>query len=42
MKIIPNDGWKQINNLLYQWEVDKSNPRIEVMLTESENDEKGR
>ena len=34
MGIIPNDGWLQVNNLRYSWDVDKVNPRIEVTLTE--------
>lgn len=38
MGIIPNDGWQQVNNLRYSWDVDKVNPRIEVILTEVQND----
>lgn len=31
---IQNDGWKQIRNVSHQFEVDKSNPRIEVEIRE--------
>lgn len=33
--IIPNDGWKQIGNILHQFEVDPSHPRVEIHLMEN-------
>ncbi|NFP92392.1 RusA family crossover junction endodeoxyribonuclease [Clostridium sporogenes] len=32
--IIKNDGWKEINNFTHKFEVDKNNPRIEIILKE--------
>lgn len=34
MNIIPNDGWRQVNDIHNSYGVDKTNPRIEVTLTE--------
>lgn len=31
---IGNDGWKQIGDVTHRFEVDKTNPRIEIELTE--------
>jgi Holliday junction resolvase RusA-like endonuclease len=30
--IIENDGWKQIRDITHRFEVDKSNPRVEVEI----------
>ena len=32
MGILENDGWKQIRKITEKFEVDKSNPRIEILL----------
>lgn len=32
--VLDNDGWKQIGDINHSLEVDKHNPRIEVMLRE--------
>ena len=32
--IIENDGWKQIGDISHKFEVDKDNPRIEVLIKE--------
>lgn len=32
MGILENDGWKQIRRITEQFEVDKNNPRIEILL----------
>ncbi|MGI6079167.1 MAG: Holliday junction resolvase [Fastidiosipilaceae bacterium] len=37
--IIKNDGWVEINELIYEFHVDKSNPRVEVTLWESTEEE---
>lgn len=37
--IIKNDGWSEINGLIYAFDVDKSNPRVEVMIWESTEEE---
>lgn len=36
MKIIDGDGWNSVAKLTNDWDVDKKNPRIEVYLTEVE------
>ena len=36
MGILKNDGWKQIKSITEYWEVDKKNPRIEVILESEE------
>lgn len=33
--VIPNDGWKQINSISHKFEVDKENPRVEVLAEKS-------
>lgn len=33
-KVIPNDGWDQIDNFTHEFYVDKQNPRIEIVLEE--------
>lgn len=33
-EIIKGDGWRHISSIKPSWEVDKENPRIEVMLRE--------
>lgn len=35
---IENDGWKQVGNITHKFEVDKSNPRLEVQITRAEDD----
>ena len=35
-KVIPNDGWKQIAGFKDEFEVDKQNPRIEIIIEEWE------
>lgn len=32
--LIENDGWKQIRKLAHNFEVDKNNPRVEIILSE--------
>ena len=32
--VLKNDGWAQIGDLNHSFEVDKENPRIEVILEE--------
>lgn len=32
--LIENDGWKQISKLVHHFEVDKNNPRVEIILNE--------
>jgi len=32
--VIENDGWKQIGNILHYFEVDKKNPRVEIIIEE--------
>lgn len=32
--VIENDGWKQIGDINHSFEVDKDNPRIEVIIKE--------
>lgn len=32
--IIKNDGWKQIGNINHSFEIDKDNPRVEVVIKE--------
>lgn len=32
--VIENDGWKQIGDISHKLQVDKSNPRVEVVLKE--------
>ena len=32
--IIENDGWKQIGNIFHYFEVDKKNPRVEIIIEE--------
>jgi|SRR5690625_3996080 len=34
--VIENDGWNQIGDVAHEFEVDKENPRIEVILKEVE------
>jgi len=34
--VITNDGWQQIGNVKHNFEVDKSKPRIEVIIQEIE------
>lgn len=41
MNIIPNDGWRQVNDIHNSYGVDKTNPRIEVTLTEVIKNEQG-
>ena len=36
VKIIANDGWKQVNGITHKFAVDRNNPRIVVELTEVE------
>jgi len=33
-KVLDNDGWKQVNSITHDFEVDKDNPRIEVKIYE--------
>ena len=33
-KIIPNDNWAHIGDITYRYDVDRRNPRIEVILEE--------
>ncbi len=34
--VIENDGWKQVGRIIPHFEIDKENPRIEVILKEVE------
>lgn len=34
-KVIPGDGWKQINNISHKFAIDRDNSRIEVVITEA-------
>lgn len=38
--LLPNDGWKEIDDYHDSFAVDKDNPRIEMTLIEVENDSK--
>lgn len=33
-KIIENDGWSQIGDVVHKFKVDKDNPRIEIIMKE--------
>jgi len=37
--VLENDGWKQVRGWTEAWEVDKKNPRTEIILKEIENDD---
>lgn len=37
--VLENDGWKQVRGWTEAWEVDKKNPRTEIILEEIENDD---
>jgi len=32
--VIKNDGWSQIGNITHKFEIDKENPRVEVVLND--------
>lgn len=32
--VLSNDGWKQIGDVTHRFEVDKRNPRVEIVLQE--------
>ena len=34
-EVIENDGWKQIGDIKHRFRVDKDNPRVEVVLKET-------
>ena len=34
LEIIANDGWKQIKGFSHNFEVDKENPRVEILISE--------
>lgn len=34
--VLPDDRWKQIGDITHRFEVDKRNPRVEIVLTEVE------
>lgn len=40
-KVIPNDGWAQVENFTHKFYVDKTNPRIEIAIEEVENSTAG-
>lgn len=33
-KVLENDGWKQINSIRHDFEIDKDNPRVEITIKE--------
>ena len=35
-KVIENDGWKNVEGFSHKFEVDKSNPRVEILIEEVE------
>ncbi len=32
--VIENDGWRQVQNIFHYFELDKKNPRIEILIKE--------
>jgi len=39
--LIANDGWNDVLNATFEFHVDKENPRIEITITEVEEDGRG-